>query len=187
MLLHCCCAPCSAAIIEWLLGEGIRPALFFYNPNIFPEVEYFLRKNELVRFADKQGIEVIDGDYKHEAWLQYIAGLEDEPERGNRCLECFKIRMLKTAQLAYERGFFVFATSLASSRWKSLEQIAKAGQWAASQYSGVEFLEKNWRKNGLSNRRNVLLKQNKFYNQKYCGCEFSLTTHSYLHTSNNHL
>ena len=175
MLLHCCCAPCSAAIIEWLLINGFKPVLFFYNPNIFPKSEYDLRKTELVRYADLQGIEVIDGDYNHDVWLQHVAGLEQEPERSERCLKCFKIRMLATAQLAYERHLDVFATSLASSRWKSLEQIAIAGHWAAAQYNGLEFLEKNWRKDGLSERRIELLNQNVFYNQKYCGCEFSKT------------
>jgi len=174
LLLHSCCAPCSAAIIERMFSEGIRPVLFFYNPNIFPETEYLLRKNEIVRYAETQGIEMIDGDYKHEEWLQKVTGFEDEPERGERCLLCFKIRLKATAQLAYERNIEAFATSLASSRWKSLKQISDAGHWAASQYAGVKFLEKNWRKDGLSERRNELLLQNGFYNQKYCGCEFSV-------------
>ena len=174
VLLHCCCAPCSAAIIEWLLANGSRPVVFFYNPNIFAQKEYEIRKSELVRYANLQGIEMIDGDYSHDYWLQYVSGLEHEPERGARCLQCFKIRLLATAKLAYERRIDLFATSLASSRWKSLDQIAQAGRWAAEQYAGVEFWEKNWRKDGLSERRIELLKQNAFYNQQYCGCEFSM-------------
>jgi predicted adenine nucleotide alpha hydrolase (AANH) superfamily ATPase len=117
---------------------------------------------------------VIDGDYDHENWLRQVAGWEHEPERGARCLQCFKMRMLATALLANERGFEQFATTLASSRWKSLEQIAQAGHWAAAQYDGLTFMEKNWRKDGLSERRRELLKQNGFYNQRYCGCEFSM-------------
>jgi predicted adenine nucleotide alpha hydrolase (AANH) superfamily ATPase len=173
VLLHSCCAPCSAAIIEWLLAAGIRPAIFYFNPNIDPQTEYHIRKAELTRYAYTQGIEVIDGDYNHGYWLQHVNGLEHEPERGTRCLECFKMRLLATARLAYERGFGHFATTLASSRWKNLDQIAQAGHWAASQYDGVEFWEKNWRKDRLSERRNILLKENNFYNQLYCGCEFS--------------
>jgi predicted adenine nucleotide alpha hydrolase (AANH) superfamily ATPase len=173
VLLHCCCAPCSAAIIEWLLAAGIRPVLYYFNPNIFPQKEYELRKSELSRYADAQGVEVIDGDCDHDDWLQQVSGMEHEPERGARCLQCFKIRLLATAKLAHERGFDVFATSLASSRWKSLDQITQAGRWAASQYADVQFWDRNWRKNGLSERRNELIKQNAFYNQQYCGCEFS--------------
>ena len=172
VLLHVCCAPCCAAIIEWTLAAGMHPTLFFFNPNIYPQSEYNLRKLELVRYATAQNVEIIDGDYCHDEWLRYVSGFEDEPERGNRCLQCFNMRLLATARLAYERGFEKFATSLASSRWKSLEQIAIAGHWAAAHYEGVEFWEKNWRKDGLSQRRQELLKENEFYNQRYCGCEF---------------
>jgi len=156
-----------------LLATDVRPVLFYFNPNIYPQAEYDLRKAELTRYALLQGVEVIDGDYNHEQWRQHVTGWEHEPERGARCLQCFKIRLLATARFAYEHGFGKFSTTLASSRWKSLEQIAQAGHWAAAQYDGVVFWEKNWRKDGLSERRNVLLKENNFYNQLYCGCEFS--------------
>lgn len=176
LLLHTCCAPCSAAIIEWLLANGIRPVLFYFNPNIYPREEYDIRKAECSRYAASLGIEIIDGDYDHAAWREEVHGLEGDPERGRRCLQCFRMRMLATARMAHERGFDRFATTLASSRWKSLQQIAEAGHWAASQFDGVEFLEKNWRKGGLSERRRALLVENGFYNQQYCGCEFSMLT-----------
>jgi predicted adenine nucleotide alpha hydrolase (AANH) superfamily ATPase len=174
LLLHTCCAPCCAAIIEWLLTQDIRPALFYFNPNIYPLSEYEIRKNECTRYALKMGLEIIDGDYDHDLWLQNMAGLEREAERGARCLQCFKMRLYATARLAHEKGFLRFATTLASSRWKDLEQIAEAGHWAAAQFEPVRFWEKNWRKDGLSERRRILLKENGFYNQTYCGCEFSM-------------
>lgn len=173
ILLHCCCAPCSAAIIEWLLQNDWQPVLFYYNPNIFPIAEYEIRKNECSRYAKSLGLEIIDGDYRHDDWLAQISGLETEPERGKRCLQCFKIRMNETARVCQERGFSVFATTLASSRWKDLIQIATAGNEAAARYPNLSFFEKNWRKNGLQERRRILLKENGFYNQQYCGCEFS--------------
>ena len=89
VLLHACCAPCSSAIVEWLLAHDIRPTIFYYNPNIFPREEYEIRKNESKRHAESLGIDWIDGDYVHEAWLWYVRGLENEPERGKRCAECF--------------------------------------------------------------------------------------------------
>ncbi len=174
LLLHTCCAPCSAAIIEWLVAHGERPTLFYFNPNIFPRAEYEIRKNECTRYAQKLGLPIIDGDYDHPAWRAHIAGLENQPERGSRCLACFNMRMLATARLAKEKGFSRFATTLASSRWKSLEQIAQAGHQAAGVTGGVTFWEKNWRKDGLSERRRILLAENAFYNQTYCGCEFSI-------------
>ena len=174
ILLHTCCAPCSAAIIEWLLAEGICPTLFFYNPNIYPLSEYNIRKSELVRYAEAKGIEVIDGDYDHDSWLQQVSGYEHEPERGIRCLLCFKMRLLATARLSRERNIGTFATSLASSRWKNIEQINLAGRWSANIIPDVEFLGKNWRKGGLSERRIELLNEYAFYNQQYCGCDFSM-------------
>jgi predicted adenine nucleotide alpha hydrolase (AANH) superfamily ATPase len=148
--------------------------LFYFNPNIFPRAEYEIRKKESARYAYSQGLEIIDGDYDHARWLDCIAGLEGEPERGRRCMECFKMRLLAAARLASERGFDRFATTLASSRWKNLRQIAEAGHWAASQCNNVAFWEKNWRKDGLSERRRALIRENGFYNQTYCGCEFSV-------------
>ncbi|MDR2843567.1 MAG: epoxyqueuosine reductase QueH, partial [Candidatus Symbiothrix sp.] len=151
---------------------------FFYNPNIFPQEEYEIRKNELKRYAQLLDLEFIDGDYSHENWLAGIKGLETQPERGARCLECFKMRLLATAQLAHEKRFTQIATTLASSRWKNLEQIETAGKWAVSHFPAVEFWAKNWRKDGLSERRQILLSENRFYNQTYCGCEFSACSKS---------
>lgn len=173
VLLHTCCAPCSAAVIEWLLKEGIVPVLFFYNPNIYPEEEYDIRKQELKKYARQLNVEFIDGDYDHKAWLESVKGLYDEPERGARCQVCFKERLLATAQCASRRSIGRIATTLASSRWKDLQQIANAGRWATGQFPGITFWDKNWRKDGLSERRNCLLQENGFYNQTYCGCEFS--------------
>jgi predicted adenine nucleotide alpha hydrolase (AANH) superfamily ATPase len=102
-----------------------------------------------------------------------MSGLEKEPERGKRCLECFRMRLSATAWMAHENGFDTIATTLASSRWKDLAQIAEAGKQAVASYPCITFWDKNWRKDGLSERRNVLLKENGFYNQRYCGCEFS--------------
>ena len=187
ILLHCCCAPCSSAIIEWMLNNDVRPTLFYCNPNIFPEEEYIIRKNECTRYAEGLGLRIIDGDYDHEAWRCAVHGLEGEPERGGRCLECFRMRLLAAARKTAELGMDTFTTTLASSRWKRLDQINEAGRWAAEQVNrelgnsgnpeirkAVTFDDRNWRKGGLQERRNQLLKENGFYNQVYCGCEFSL-------------
>ena len=184
VLLHCCCAPCSSAILEWMLANDVRPTLYYCNPNIYPREEYDIRKNELTKYAEKLGLDVIDDNYNdnddyndnygHNAWLKQIKGMEDEPERGARCLECFRMRLLRTARKAAELGFSEITTTLASSRWKSLDQINAAGEWAVAQVEGVAFDDRNWRKGGLQQRRNELLKENGFYNQLYCGCEFSL-------------
>lgn len=174
LLLHACCAPCSTAILEWLVNHDIRPVVYYFNPNIVPLREYEIRKEESKRQAEMLGLEWIDDDnYDHSQWLEWVKGLENEPERGRRCLMCFKYRLLSAARKAKELGLSHFATTLASSRWKSLEQVSVAGSWAASKVDGVAFWDQNWRKGGLQDRRNQLIKQFGFYNQQYCGCEFS--------------
>lgn len=174
IMLHACCAPCSSAIVEWMLAHDVRPTIFYFNPNIWPHEEYEIRKEESKRHATSLGIEWIDGDYNHETWLAAIKGLEGEPERGGRCLQCFRMRLIATAMEAQRRGFTTIATTLATSRWKSLDQIAAAGKMAEEAVSGIHFWAQNWRKGGLQERRNELLKQYQFYNQQYCGCEFSM-------------
>lgn len=174
ILLHACCAPCSTAIIESLVNNGITPVIFFYNPNIFPEKEYLIRKNENIRYAEALGLEFIDADYDHLQWLKSVEGMENEPERGKRCLQCFKQRLTATAEYASLNGFTVITTTLATSRWKDLKQIEEAGNYAVSNFPNLIFWAKNWRKNGLSERRSQLIKEYNFYNQQYCGCEFSL-------------
>lgn len=174
VLLHACCAPCSSAIVEWMLQHGIRPTIFYFNPNIFPYEEYEIRKNESKRHADSLGISWIDGDYNHAQWLEQVQGLEHEPERGSRCLQCFRMRLTATALQAQALGITHFTTTLASSRWKSLDQITQAGLAAQAAVPSTLFWAQNWRKGGLQDRRNQLLKEYSFYNQLYCGCEFSI-------------
>ena len=195
MLLHACCAPCSSAIVEWLLEHDITPVIYYFNPNILPFEEYEIRKNESKRHAESLGIKWIDDDWCHNQWLCAVKGLEHEPERGKRCEECFYYRLLATAKKTQELGIPVFATTLASSRWKNLEQVNAAGQKAAEMVNNtphgglggnpIAFWAQNWRKDGLQDRRNALLKEYGFYNQKYCGCEFSLQA-SLNHTENLH-
>ena len=174
VLLHSCCAPCSSAIIECMLANGLRPTVFYFNPNIYPREEYEIRKAEAVRFVQGQGLDFVDADYDHPAWLAAMQGLEGEPERGSRCLRCFTLRLSETARYAAAHGFTLFTTTLASSRWKSLDQINQAGRAAAARHPGTLYWEQNWRKGGLQERRNQLLRQYGFYNQLYCGCEFSM-------------
>lgn len=177
VLLHSCCAPCSAAILECMLSLGLEPTVFYSNSNIFPEEEYRHRLEELRRHCALLKIPLVEDNYDHAEWLQYVKGLENEPERGSRCMQCFRFRLLRVAKWGKSHDFQLFTTTLASSRWKNLEQINSAAQWAESQLppgSRITFWDQNWRRHGLQPRRNELIKQFQFYNQQYCGCEFSM-------------
>ncbi len=174
ILLHACCAPCSAPIIEHLINNNIECAIYYFNPNIYPIEEYAHRRDELQNHCQKLNVKFYEQEYNHQEFLDAISGNENEPERGSRCQICFNLRMKYTAKFALENGYDTFCTSLSSSRWKSLEQIDKAGNLAIQGIENLTYLAKNWRKNGMQNRRNELLKLYNFYNQQYCGCEFSI-------------
>ena len=174
VLLHVCCAPCSGEIIEAILASDIHLTLFFYNPNIFPESEYEKRKAEIIRFELKKGVAVIDADYDADHWLDRVKGLENEPERGRRCTLCIAMRQEMTALYAHEAGFPVIATSLGISRWKDMDQVNACGRQAVNRYPGIMYWDYNWRKNGGSQRMHEIRKREDFYQQDYCGCQFSL-------------
>ena len=173
LVLHCCCAPCSSSIIERLLQCGITPQLFFYNPNIFPYSEYERRKSELVRFAQRRNVSVVDVDYDHQKWCDAINGYEQEPERGKRCCLCFAMRLRATAAYAFQQGFRVISSTLGMSRWKNFAAVTQAGIEAASAFPPVVYWDYHWRKMGGVPLMDSLVKKEGLYQQRYCGCIYS--------------
>lgn len=174
VLLHSCCAPCSSAIIECLLANNIRPTVFYYNPNIYPQAEYDIRKAEAIRYVKALGLDFIDGDYDYQLWRSSMSGMEDEPERGSRCLQCFTLRLSETAAMPQSMVSRYSPLPLPLPAGKVSTRLIWPGRRAAALYPGTIFWEQNWRKGGLQDRRNQLLKEHDFYNQQYCGCEFSM-------------
>lgn len=174
VLLHSCCAPCSGEIMHALHLKGIDYTVFFYNPNIHPQSEYEIRKQENMRFADKYQVPFVDADYDTDNWFARTCGLEQEPERGQRCTVCFDMRLERTALYAYEQGFTVFTSSLGISRWKNMQQVNECGVRAANHYANLTYWTYNWRKQGGSQRMLEIAKQERFYSQEYCGCIYSL-------------
>ena len=185
LLLHSCCAPCSGEIIEAIAASNIKTTVYFYNPNIHPLEEYEIRKDENRRFCEKVGIECIDGDYDKEDWFERIKGLEDEPERGERCTKCFDMRFERSALFAHENNFNIFATTLGISRWKDMNQINESGKRSASRYKNVSYWDFNWRKQGGSSRMIEISKREHFYQQEYCGCVYSLRDTNKWRRKNN--
>ena len=173
MVLHCCCAPCSCAIIDLLIQKEVETMLFFFNPNIHPEKEYLRRKEELSRYALKRGGVVVDAEYDPDQWFEYVKGYEKEPERGARCTKCFHLRLLKTAEYAAERGYPLISTTLSISRWKDFSQVTNAGIEAVASFPDLSYVAYNWRKGDGTKRMHEIIKEENFYRQKYCGCSFS--------------
>jgi epoxyqueuosine reductase len=174
LLLHSCCAPCSGEVMERLCAANIDYSIFFYNPNIHPQQEYLIRKNENIRFAEKHQVPFIDADYDTDEWFKRARGMEHEPERGIRCTMCFDMRFQRTALYAYEHGFKIITSSLGISRWKNMDQINDCGARATAPYQDMIYWTFNWRKDGGSQRMIEISKREEFYQQEYCGCVYSL-------------
>lgn len=174
VLMHTCCAPCSAEVMEAMIDNDIDFDIFFYNPNIHPVQEYELRKQENIRFAEKHGIKFIDADYDMDNWFDRVRGLEHTPERGERCTACFDMRFERTALYAFENGYDTITSSLGISRWKDMDQINDCGVRAANRYDDLLYWTYNWRKHGGSQRMIQISKAENFYQQEYCGCVYSL-------------
>ncbi|MFV0308409.1 MAG: epoxyqueuosine reductase QueH [Desertimonas sp.] len=174
VLLHSCCAPCSGEVMEAMLASGITYTIFFYNPNIHPVREYELRKDENIRFAEQFDVPFVDADYDRDDWFERARGMEHEPERGARCTMCFDMRFERTALYAHEHGFPVITSSLGISRWKDMNQINGCGERAAARYPDLTYWTFNWRKRGGIDRAIEISKRERFYQQEYCGCVYSL-------------
>lgn len=185
LLLHSCCAPCAGEIMEAVAASDMETTVFFYNPNIHPIEEYEIRKRENKRFCDQLGFEFVDVDYDKENWFKRIKGLEDEPERGDRCTKCFDMRFERSALYAHENDFPFFATTLGISRWKDLDQVNDSGLRAAKPYKNLIFWDLNWRKKGGSSRMIEISKREEFYQQEYCGCVYSLRDTNRWRKENN--
>lgn len=173
-LLHVCCGPCSSACIPRLKERGAETAVFFCNSNIDTREEFERRRESARKVAEAEGAAFHEAEYDHGAWLAEVAaGLEDEPEGGERCRRCFLANLRRTARFAKEAGFDSFATSLTVSPHKHSPAVFAAGDAAAQACGGPAFLHEDFKKRGgfaVSVRRSAELG---LYRQNYCGCEFS--------------
>lgn len=176
LLLHSCCAPCSSYCIEYL-SQFFAITVFYYNPNIYPDEEYFHRVKEQQRFISefptKHPVSFIEGDFEKDRFYSEVAkGLEKEPERGARCTKCFELRLGETAKRAAAEGMDYFATTLTISPMKDVELLNSIGAAMGERY-GVEYLATEFRKKNGYLRSTQISKEYDMYRQDYCGCVYS--------------
>ena len=176
MLVHICCSVDSHFFIEKLQQEYPDEKLvgFFYDPNIHPYSEYRLRLLDVERSCKRLGIELIEGPYDFENWMEAVRGLEKEPEKGARCEVCFDRRFEVSAHKALELGESRMTTTLLVSPKKSQEQLIRAGE-AFHATHGVEFVAFDYRKNGGTADQSRVSREQQLYRQDYCGCLFGLS------------
>ena len=178
LLLHACCAPCSSYCLEYL-REAFALTVFFYNPNLTEQEEYRRRVEEEKRLIalmnGQEGssqIEILEGRYEPERFLEAAKGLETCKEGGERCVRCFALRLGETARVAAEDGFDFFTTSLTISPLKNSALLNRIGAQEGERY-GVRFLPSDFKKNNGYLRSTQLSRLYGLYRQNYCGCIYS--------------
>lgn len=175
LLLHSCCAPCSSYCLEYL-SEFFKITILYYNPNITEKEEYLKRVNEQQRLIKelpcKYEIKFIEGDYNPNLFFAISKGLENEPERGNRCSKCYELRMRETAMIAKKLNFDYFATTLTLSPYKNSSKVNEIGENLENELN-IKYLYSDFKKKNGYKRSIELSKIYNLYRQDYCGCIYS--------------
>lgn len=175
MLVHICCSVDSHYFLKKLKNEYPDEKLigFFYDPNIQPYSEYQLRLLDVKRSCKILGVELLEGEYDTDSWLNAVRGFEKEPEKGARCSICFDRRFEISAKKAFELKEKSFTSTLLTSPKKSLKQLKRSGDALGKRF-GVEFIAPDYRKASGTQEQNILAKKDSLYRQDYCGCIFGL-------------
>lgn len=177
LFLHSCCAPCSSYVLEYL-AQYFEITVFFYNPNISPDTEYQYRVNEIQRLIEeskehyKYPITFMEGDYEPEVFYQMAKGMEELPERGERCYHCYEQRMREAARKAAEAGADYFTTTLSISPMKNAQWINEIGERLSQEFH-INHLPSDFKKRNGYKRSIELSKEYDLYRQDYCGCVYS--------------
>lgn len=175
LFLHSCCAPCSSYVLEYL-SRYFRITVFYYNPNISPQEEYEERTREVARLIQElpanYPIQLVVGAYQPEKFYEAVKGHEEDPEGGERCGICFRLRLEEAARLASEGGYDWFTTTLTISPLKNAPYLNAIGEEMGEKY-GVRFLNSDFKKKNGYKRSTELSAQYQLYRQNYCGCVFS--------------
>ena len=173
LLLHACCAPCSSYVLEYL-EKYFDITVFFYNPNISPESEYLHRVGEIKRLISEMcpRVSFLEGKYEPKRFYEMAKGLENEPERGARCLKCYRLRLEEAAIAAKEQGSDYFTTTLSISPQKDSAVLNTIGKEVSGKY-GVPYLFSDFKKRGGYKRSIELSAEYHLYRQNFCGCVFS--------------
>ena len=176
LFLHSCCAPCSSYVLEYL-SQYFSITVFYYNPNIYPDEEYFKRVKEqqefIRRFPALHPISFVEGEFEKERFYDTVRGFEQIPEGGERCFRCYELRLAEAAQRAKELHMDYFTTTLSISPLKNAAKLNEIGERLSKEY-GVAYLYSDFKKKGGYQRSVELSHEYGMYRQDYCGCVFSM-------------
>ena len=175
LLLHSCCAPCSSYCLEYL-SNYFNITVFYYNPNIYPEEEYYKRVEEQRRFIEqlpvKHPIAFLEGKYDKERFYGMAKGLESCKEGGERCFRCYELRLREAAEVAKAQGMDYFTTTLSISPLKNAAKLNEIGEKLSGEYE-ILYLSSDFKKKNGYKRSVELSEEYGMYRQYYCGCVYS--------------
>jgi epoxyqueuosine reductase len=165
ILVHVCCADCGLHLLHDKDLVDNEIGLYFYNPNIHPQEEYYSRLRAFKQvFADK-GYKLIIPHWSPKEYFNEIKNLSDKEDGKTRCPNCWKLRLEQSFKYAEENGYEAVTTTMLSSEYMDRERISKLGKIMSNKYK-VKFL--------ISKQLECDLKTRGFYKQNYCGCIYSL-------------
>lgn len=175
LLLHSCCAPCSSAVLE-RIAKAFDITVFYFNPNIEPQREYDKRVEELDKLLsclrETADVSLLVGRYEPQEFYDAVKGLEHSGEGGERCYQCYELRLRETAKMAASQKFDCFTTTLSISPYKRADWLNEIGQHLSEKYC-VDYLYSDFKKKNGYRRSIELSKEYGLYRQDYCGCRFS--------------
>lgn len=170
--MHICCATCAAYVLK-RLQDDFDVIAYYYNPNIYPDEEYKKRFVEAKKYCLENEIPFIEEVPDQEMWFALTKGHELDPERGERCTICYRIRLEKTAVYAKDNNYEYFGTDLSISPHKDAKRLNEIGQELALEY-GLKHLSADFKKQDGFKKAMDISKCEGFYRQDYCGCKYSL-------------
>ena len=171
LLLHSCCAPCSSYVLEYLSNYFYLTVLY-YNPNIYPEDEYYHRAVEQKEFPTKYPVTFVEGNFEPERFYETVKGYENIREGGERCFRCYELRLREAAEYAKKLNCDYFTTTLSISPMKNAAKLNAIGGMLAEEY-GIPYLYSDFKKRDGYKRSTVISAEYGMYRQDYCGCVFS--------------
>ncbi len=175
LLLHACCAPCSSYVLEYL-SKYFNITILYYNPNIYPELEYQRRLQELKDYLKKisflHSVTLVEDSYNPDEYYQVVKGKEELGERSERCYSCYQLRMSRACKYAKSHHMDYFTTTLSISPYKKSDWINEIGKSLQDQY-GISYLYADFKKKNGYKRSIELSKEYGLYRQDYCGCVYS--------------
>ncbi|WP_121958129.1 epoxyqueuosine reductase QueH [Petrotoga sp. 9PWA.NaAc.5.4] len=169
IILHTCCAPDLTISYKKLKEKLFEPTVFFYNPNIYPQEEYYKRLSEVKKLQKFWDFKLLEGPYEPEKYYEIIKGLEND--KALRCVKCMELRISKTKAFAEKFNYDFYSSTLLASPRKSHKDIMKITQEINN--NKTNFVYENFRSNNGIKEASKICKSYNIYRQNYCGCFFS--------------